>query len=135
MNRDRAKRLRRQMTDAEQILWRHLRGHRLLGQKFRRQQPIGDYVVDFVHFGANLVVEADGGQQADDTGDASRDTWLREKGFRVLRFWNHDILRNTPAVLERILAELGATVPLSPGLFPPRVLKHLSHPFGGVNAR
>ncbi|WP_224040206.1 endonuclease domain-containing protein, partial [Paraburkholderia unamae] len=54
--------LRKNMTEAEQLLWRHLRAHRLCGEKFRRQQPIGPYIVDFVHFGARVVIEADGGQ-------------------------------------------------------------------------
>ena len=81
-----AKTLRQNMTDAEQLLWRHLRAHRLDGQKFRRQQPIGPYVVDFVHFGARVIVEADGGQHNDNADDQVRDTWLAEQGFKVLRF-------------------------------------------------
>ena len=71
-----AKHLRRNMTDAEHVLWRHLRAHRFDGQKFRRQQPIGPYVVDFVHFGARLIVEADGGQHAVSPKDVVRDAWL-----------------------------------------------------------
>src|SRR6516225_8322257 len=97
-----AKALRKTMTEAEQLLWRHLRAHRMSDQKFRRQQPVGPYIVDFVHFGARLVVEADGGQHNDSTGDARRDAWLRSQGFRVLRFWNNDILQNIEAVLEVI---------------------------------
>mgnify|MGYP002139383133 CR=1 FL=1 len=72
-----AKQLRRTMTDAEHRLWKHLRAHRLDGQKFRRQQPIGPYVVDFVHFGVRLIVEADGGQHADAPHDKVRDAWLQ----------------------------------------------------------
>jgi tRNA (guanine-N7-)-methyltransferase len=106
MNREHAKRLRRQMTDAERLLWQHLRVHRLPGEKFRRQQPIGNYVVDFVHFGARLIVEADGGQHADNQADAVRDAWLRSQGFKMLRFWNNEILTNITAVMEQISEEI-----------------------------
>lgn len=95
-----AKRLRQSMTEAEAKLWRQLRAHRLVGEKFRRQQPIGPYVVDFVHFGARLIVEADGGQHG--VSDQDRDAWLMAQGFRVLRFWNNDILAETDAVLATI---------------------------------
>ena len=71
------KALRQNMTDAEQRLWKHLRAHRMDGQKFRRQQPIGPYIVDFVHFGLRLIIEADGGQHADSPHDEARDAWLR----------------------------------------------------------
>ncbi len=101
-----AKTLRQNMTDAERLLWRHLRAHRLDGQKFRRQQPIGPYIVDFVHFGARLIVEADGGQHNGCESDVVRDRWLESQGFRVLRFWNNDILREPDAVLARILQAL-----------------------------
>lgn len=93
MNQQRfAKKLRQNMTDAEQLLWRHLRAHRLSGQKFRRQQPIGPYIVDFVHFGARLIIEADGGQHNDNAEDRMRDAYLHRHGFRVLRFWNQRFL-------------------------------------------
>jgi len=84
------KSLRQHMTEAENLLWQHLRGHRLNGEKFRRQQAIGPYVVDFVHFGARVVIEADGGQhnESESPGDERRDAWLKSQGFRVLRFWN-----------------------------------------------
>ena len=95
-----AKTLRKNMTDAEQLLWRHLRAHRMCGRKFRRQQPIGPYIVDFVHFGARLVVEADGGQHNGSSSAATRVAWLRSQGFTVMRFWNHEILQNSEAVLE-----------------------------------
>ena len=75
------KALRQNMTDAEQLLWKHLRAHRMDGQKFRRQQPIGPYIVDFVHFGLRLIVEADGGQHVQSEHDAARDHWLRGQGF------------------------------------------------------
>ena len=114
------KRLRQEMTDAERVLWRRLRAKRLLGEKFRRQQPLGPYVVDFVHFGARLIVEADGGQHDGAVADRVRDAWLAGQGFRVLRFWNHDILQNTEAVLERILAVVAGELPLSPDPSPAR---------------
>jgi very-short-patch-repair endonuclease len=102
-----AKLLRQNMTDAERLLWHHLRAHRLHDQKFRRQQPIGPYVVDFVHFGARLVIEADGSQHNGSASDATRDAWLKNQGFTVLRFWNNEILLNIEAVLEAIVSALG----------------------------
>ncbi|OHE79797.1 MAG: DNA (cytosine-5-)-methyltransferase [Lysobacterales bacterium GWF1_69_6] len=105
--RDFAKRLRQSMTEAERRLWYHLRAHRFAGHKFRRQVPLGPYVVDFVHFGARLVVEADGGQHNGSPGDGDRDAWLRRQGFLVLRFWNHEILQNTQLVLGVIWHALG----------------------------
>ncbi|MFK2903700.1 endonuclease domain-containing protein [Dyella ginsengisoli] len=113
-----AKVLRKNMTDAERLLWRHLRAHRLCDQKFRRQQPIGPYVVDFVHFGARLVVEADGGQHNGSSNDAERDAWLQGQGFTVLRFWNHDILQNIEAVLEVVLNEIAKGAPSPPAPLP-----------------
>lgn len=99
-----AKRLRQQMTDAETLLWRHLRAHRLDGQKFRRQQPIGIYIADFVHFGSRVIVEVDGGQHSSSPKDEERDTWLMSQEFKVLRFWNDDVLLRTEIVLEVIWA-------------------------------
>lgn len=115
--RDFAKHLRRHLTDSEQELWRHLRAHRLNGEKFRRQQPIGPYVVDFVHFGARLIVEADGGQHGD-ARDETRDAWLRAQGFTVMRFWNNDIMSNPEGVLAVVLAGMDSPLPLSPGPSP-----------------
>ena len=108
------KALRQNLTDAELLLWRHLRGHRLAGQKFCRQQPLGPYVVDFIHFGAKLIVEADGGQHNASEGDAVRDAWLRQQGFRILRFWNNEILHNPEGVLTRILEALAEPAPPLP---------------------
>ncbi len=116
--RDFAKTLRQTMTDAEQRLWQQLRAHRMDGQKFRRQHPIGPYVVDFVHFGARLIVEADGGQHGDSPHDMTRDAWLRGQGFTVLRFWNNDILLRTEAVLESIWAALRVADPSPPAPLP-----------------
>jgi very-short-patch-repair endonuclease len=82
-----AKDLRQNMPDAEQRLWKHLRAHRLNGAKFKRQQPIANYIADFVCFEANLVVELDGGQHAEQVEyDKKRDALLKEYGFTVLRF-------------------------------------------------
>lgn len=101
--RERARALRGGMTDAERRLWQALRGRRLGGLKFRRQVPLGRYIVDFVCLQRGLVIELDGGQHAEQVGyDRLRDAWLRSQGFVVLRFWNHDVLRQTDAVLERI---------------------------------
>lgn len=113
-----AKQLRRNMTDAEHRLWKHLRAHRLDGQKFRRQQPIGPCIVYFVHFGARVVVEADGGQHVQSPHDTARDAWLMRQGFRVLRFWNDDILLHTDAVLESIWKALRERAPSPPTPLP-----------------
>jgi len=102
-----AKQLRSNSTDVERVLWRLLRAHRLADFKFRRQVPIGPYIADFVCFEHRLVVELDGGQHADALEqDAGRDAWLGDQGFRVLRFWNNEVLDNLDGVLTKILEEL-----------------------------
>lgn len=104
---DFARQLRRNMTDAERALWRVLRDREAMaGHKFRRQHPIGPYVVDFVCLERGLIVEADGGQHWKSSLDARRDALLVEKGFQVLRFWNNDILQNLEGVCEMILRQL-----------------------------
>jgi len=113
-----AKKLRSNMTDAERRLWYRLRAHRFDGHKFKRQIPVGPYVVDFACLGRKVVIEVDGGQHADSRSDIARDTYLRDQGFQVLRFWNNDVLKNTEAVLEVILSTL-ATPPL-----PARCARH-----------
>ncbi len=91
--------LRREMTDAEKLLWRHLRMEQLSGYKFRRQHPIGNYIVDFVCLEAALVLEVDGGQHAESAGnDAVRTKWLEGKGLHVMRFWNNEVLNNIEGV-------------------------------------
>jgi very-short-patch-repair endonuclease len=103
------------MTDAERKLWSRLRGGQT-GFCFRRQTPIGDYVVDFVCLKEKLVVEADGSQHYTDQGmegDKRREEFLRSKGFRVVRFSNIDILRNEDGVVEKIVQELRGVNPLS----------------------
>jgi very-short-patch-repair endonuclease len=97
-----ARRLRRQSTDAERKLWNRLRSRSINGFKFVRQEPIGPYVVDFVCREQRLVIEVDGGQHATDKRDAVRDGWLTQHRFRVLRFWNNDVLSNIEGVLETI---------------------------------
>ena len=114
-NRDSAKQLRRNMTDAEQRLWYYLRAHRLQGFKFKRQQPIGPYIVDFVCLDVRLVVEVDGGQHAEVKIDQVRDAWLHSQGFRIMRFWNNDVLISTDMVLQAIADEL---VPSPPAPLP-----------------
>ncbi len=104
--RDFAKQLRSNQTDAENHLWRALRAHRLIGAKFKRQQPLGKYIVDFISFQAKIIIEADGGQHNESAADATRDAWLQASGFTVLRFWNNDIFNNTEGVLETILSAI-----------------------------
>jgi len=90
-----AKSLRSNMTDAERRLWYFLRAHRFKGTKFKRQAVIGKYIVDFVCFEKHLVIEVDGSQHADDQTDSVRTRWLEDQGFRVMRFWNNEVLKNT----------------------------------------
>ena len=100
-----ARNLRKTQTDAEARLWQRLRNRRLANCKFRRQHPIGPYIADFVCIERRLVIEVDGGQHAaQEKKDNARTAYLESKGFRVVRFWNHDVLTEMDAVLERILA-------------------------------
>ena len=103
---ERARRLRREETDAEARLWRRLSGRELGGYKFIRQAPLGPYVVDFLCRSERLVVEIDGEQHAWSSKDAARTAFLSEHGYSVLRFWNHEVLREREAVLDAILAVL-----------------------------
>jgi very-short-patch-repair endonuclease len=98
-----AKTLRAKATDAEIALWRLLRSRRLASMKFRRQVPIGPWIVDFVSFEQRLIVEADGSQHAESEHDKRRDYDLSERGFRVLRFWNNDVLMRPRSVMEMIV--------------------------------
>jgi very-short-patch-repair endonuclease len=103
MNRSRAKELRNNPTEAERILWQHLRLRQLSGYKFRRQQLLGNYIVDFVCLEKRLVIEVDGGQHnSQQAYDEQRNTLLEEQGFRVLRFWNNEVSQNIKAVKETI---------------------------------
>lgn len=96
-----AKTLRREMTQAEQTLWYHLRAQRFAGYKFRRQHPLGSYIADFVCLKGKLIIELDGGQHTAEQ-DAARTRELRQLGFRVLRFWNNEISENLDGVLVTI---------------------------------
>lgn len=110
-----AQHLRRTMTDAERSLWFHLRNRALMGCKFRRQHPVGSYVVDFACLEHRLVVELDGGQH-DAASDAQRTKHIEAQGFRVLRFWNNDALRQQDAVLDAILQALAHAGPQTEGV-------------------
>ena len=110
-----AKNLRQNQPDAEHLLWHHLRHKQLAGYKFRRQQPIGKYIVDFVCMPEKLIIELDGSQHAEQQNyDQQRDAFLKEEGYRVLRYWNNSLLSDYFAVLEDIfnhLVGVPATVP------------------------
>ncbi|MCK7578045.1 MAG: endonuclease domain-containing protein [Chromatiales bacterium] len=111
------RRLRRQQTDAEKRPWHYLRDRQCGGYKFRRQVQIGRFIVDFVCLDSKLIVEVDGGQHLEQRQqDDSRSRDLKSRGFRVLRFWNHDVLNDTAAVLEAIHQAL--MTPSSPALLP-----------------
>ena len=98
-----AKSLRKRSTEAEKYLWNHLKAKQLEGFKFRRQQPIGNYIVDFISFEKLIVIEIDGGQHAiEKERDIERDEWLNKEGFRVLRFWDNEVLKNIEGVMEVI---------------------------------
>lgn len=106
---DRARQLRRNATDAEIRLWSRLRRKQLAGFRFRRQHPLGSYIVDFFCPEARLIVEVDGGQHGEENAhDARRTEWLEARGYRVARFWNNEVLSNTDGVLTAILVALGA---------------------------
>ncbi|WP_107929217.1 endonuclease domain-containing protein [Neisseria animaloris] len=103
-----ARELRQNMTLAERRLWQCLRGRQLNGIKFRRQQSIGSYIVDFVSMEHRLVVELDGGQHAERTEyDNKRTEFLNNQGYRVVRFWNNEVLQQTEAVLDKIVGMCG----------------------------
>jgi adenine-specific DNA-methyltransferase len=104
-----ARSLRKRMTDVEQRMWTTLRSRRFNGFKFRRQVPLGRYVVDFVCFDRQLILELDGGQHGEPETqkyDAERTAWLESEGFRVIRFWNHEILEDRQAVEDLIWRRL-----------------------------
>tara|TARA_R110000824_G_scaffold390760_11_gene587800 strand:- start:5538 stop:5882 length:345 start_codon:yes stop_codon:yes gene_type:complete len=114
MANERARALRRNLTDAERKLWYALRRD-ALGVNFRRQHPIGKYIVDFVCLDRKLIIEADGGQHAEEQAahDAARTAWLEQQGYDVLRFWNNDILTNIEGVVDVIREKL-SSLPLPP---------------------
>ena len=104
---ERSRALRRTMTDAERLLWGHLRGQRLSGFRFRRQHPLGRYIVDFVCLDRALVIEVDGNQHAEQRAyDEDRELWLEAEGFRTIRFANVDVLTGLETVKQAILDAL-----------------------------
>jgi very-short-patch-repair endonuclease len=118
-----ARALRQRSTDAEKKLWMALRDRRLQGMKFSRQVPIESYVVDFLCRSSKLIIELDGGQHDwQSVADDERTRWLEAHGYRVIRFWNNDILGNLPGVLDRIAENFPASArvirPLTPTLSP-----------------
>ncbi len=103
-----ARALRKNLTDAEKRLWQKLKRRQIGTAKFRRQQPIGDYIIDFACLERRLIVELDGGQHATQVAyDDQRTAWLESRGYRVLRFWNNDVLANTDGVVQKILIAIG----------------------------
>jgi very-short-patch-repair endonuclease len=109
MPKQRARPLRQSSTDAERRMWSALRDRRLSRYRFRRQHPIGDFIVDFACTEYRIVVEIDGGQHSENPLDRYRTAWLENQGWRVIRFWNNDVLSNTSGVVETILRSLAAT--------------------------
>jgi very-short-patch-repair endonuclease len=107
----RARRLRRDATEAEAALWYRLRSRRLNGHKFVRQEPIGPYTVDLICRESRLIIEVDGGQHANNPSDVVRDKWLADHNYRILRFWNNDVLGNIAGVLETIATALVESPP------------------------
>ncbi len=104
-NRDRARQLRCFPTEAEAFLWQHLRGRAFKALKFRRQLELGNYIVDFVCLEKRLIIEVDGGQHNEKLHrryDEVRDQWLRSQGFRILRYWNNEVLDEWDAIAEAI---------------------------------
>ena len=110
-----AKELGKESTDTERFLWSRLRGKRFPGLKFRRQEPIGKYIVDFVCFECRVIIECDGGRHAlEAEKDRIRDRWFEEQEYRVLRFWDNDVLKNPEGVLEAISESCRDHPPLNP---------------------
>ena len=111
--------MRANPTEAEKRLWSMLRDRRLTAFKFRRQQIIAPYIVDFICFAERLIIEADGSQHADCKKDARRDAFLRGQGFRMLRFWNNQVLAESDAVAAAIFAALSVAHPPKPSAWAP----------------
>ena len=103
MTREFARALRKRLTEAERLLWRHMQNRELGGWKFKRQYPVGSFIVDFICLEKNLVIEVDGGQHAENEDqDAGRSAYLNKMGYQVIRFWNNQVLQETEGVLEAI---------------------------------
>jgi very-short-patch-repair endonuclease len=120
-----ARQLCQNETEEEYHLWSNLRARRLNGYKFARQVPLGPYIVDFLCREHSLVIEVDGAQHADNAYDGRRTGWLNAQGYAVPRFWNHEISRARPSVLETILAALSGHLEADPasGFYSPASFK------------
>ncbi len=106
-----ARNLRKSQTDTEQILWLQLRNKRFLNYKFRRQFPVGDYIVDFICLELKLIIELDGSQHLEaENKDAERTLFLNKRGFKVIRFWNNDVINNLEGVLEQLRLDIETRV-------------------------
>jgi len=103
------------MTEAEKRIWYKVK-NKQLGVKFRRQQPIGNYIADFVCFEKKIIIEVDGGEHFQSSRDRMRDEWLQKNGYKVLRFWNNDVLKNTDGVVQTIVDEISPS-PLPRGIY------------------
>jgi len=104
---ERSRDLRKNLTDAEQKLWQKLRNKQINDHKFRRQFVLGNYIVDFICLDKRLIIEVDGGQHMDNVNyDLQRDEWLKNQNFKVLRFWNNQVLNEIDSVLEVIVKNL-----------------------------
>jgi very-short-patch-repair endonuclease len=126
----RARELRLNATDAERFLWRHLRLRQLNGYRFRRQRPVGPYILDFVCVEKRLAIEVDGGQHNQaDSHDRQRDAWLQKQGFVILRFWNNEVLNQIGPVKEAIAKALAQT----PFLILPRTRGRKGDRVAGAN--
>ena len=121
LNKNLALNLRKSLTDAERVLWYNLRDRRLGGWKFRRQHAVGPFIVDFVCLEKKLVIEVDGGQHAEMIDqDDNRTDYLSKSGYKVVRFWNNQVLQETEAVLQVIFDELSEDVLPHPNPLPQR---------------
>ena len=104
---ERSRGLRKNLTDAEQKLWQKLRNKQIYDHKFRRQFVLGNYIVDFICLDKRLIIEVDGGQHMENVGyDSQGDEWLKKQNFKVLRFWNNQVLSEIDSVLEVIVKKL-----------------------------
>ncbi|MGI6595714.1 MAG: DUF559 domain-containing protein [Elusimicrobia bacterium] len=112
---NRAQKLRKQSTDTEKFLWKHLRNKQITGIKFRRQQPVGKYIVDFISCEMKIIIEVDGGQHTINRAkDIKRDRYLNKEGYKVLRFWDNEVLTNIEGVIEVIMRHLSPSPLPSP---------------------
>ncbi|OHD70757.1 MAG: DNA (cytosine-5-)-methyltransferase [Spirochaetes bacterium RBG_16_49_21] len=110
-----ARQLRKNQTEAEKKLWKYLKSKQVKELKFRRQEPLGSYIVDFVCFENKLVIELDGSQHIEDKeNDIERDDWLKSQGFAVIRFWNNEVMNNIDGVLAVIFNFCSNHPPLAP---------------------